>query len=169
MTEPSLLVRAFFRNGAILIIPPMIITFGLWSFLPAAYGPELFWKDIPHWLGLLENCFRILVFALPGFLYFGKRELGQPLGWYLYVGGLVIYLISYLIQVFFPLGAFSQSLVGFTAPAWSTLAFFVGIGLVCKHSWLPIPWYRTTYLVIVVLFLIFHVWHSGLVYFNLSD
>src|SRR5574339_341156 len=71
--------RMLLRNGALLIIPPMIITFGLWGALPAAYSPDIFWKDIPNWLGLFENIFRILVFTLPGILYFGKREKGQSL------------------------------------------------------------------------------------------
>ena len=78
--------RMLLRNGALLILPPMIITFGLWGALPTAYRPAIFWKDIPNWLGLFENIFRILVFSLPGILYFGKREKGQSLGWYLYIG-----------------------------------------------------------------------------------
>ena len=85
-TLDSLPARILLRNGALLIIPPMVITFGLWGALPAAYGPDLFSKDIPKWLGLFENIFRVLVLSLPGILYFGKKETGQPLGWSLYLG-----------------------------------------------------------------------------------
>ncbi len=46
--------RILLRNGALLIIPPMIISFGLWGALPAAYSPDIFWKDIPIWLGLFH-------------------------------------------------------------------------------------------------------------------
>jgi len=145
----------------------MVITFGLWGALPAAYSPSLFWKDIPTWLGLFENSFRVLVFSLPGILYFGKKETGQPLGWYLYIGGLVVYLVSYLAQIHYPDSVWSQSLIGFTAPAWSTLFWFAGIGLVCVQSWLPIPWHRAIYLLTASLFLIFHIGHTGLVYFNM--
>ena len=162
--DPKLML---FRNGALLIIPPMIITFGLWDALPAAYSPDIFWKNIPNWLGLFENIYRILVFSLPGILYFGKREKGQSLGWYLYVGGLVVYLTSYLIQIFFPASAWSQSIIGFTAPAWSTLFWFAGIGLVCMRSWLPIPWHRAIYLLSTAIFLIFHIGHTGLVYYGM--
>lgn len=155
------------RNGALLIIPPIIITFGLWGALPAAYSPNIFWKNIPYWLGLFENIFRVLVFSLPGILYFGKREKDQSLGWYLYIGGLVVYLASYLMQIVFPGSAWSQNIIGFTAPAWSTLFWFAGIGLVCMRSWLPIPWYRAIYLSNAAIFLIFHIEHTGLVYFNM--
>ena len=158
--------RLSLRNGGLLIIPPMIITFGLWGVLPTAYGPDLFWKNIPGWLSILENTFRILVFSLPFILYFGKKEKYQPLGWYLYFAGLVIYLASYLTQIVFPASAWSLSTIGFTAPAWSTIFWFAGIGLVCARSWLPIPWHRAIYLTCAALFLIFHIGHTGLVYFN---
>ena len=163
----SLPTHILLRNGALLIIPPMVITFGLWGILPVAYSPDLFWKGIPEWLGLFENIFRTVVFSLPAILYFGKREKGQPLGWYLYFGGLAIYLGSYLAQIVYPNSAWSQSIIGFTAPAWSTIVFFTGIGLVCVRSWLPIPWHRAIYLLSALIFLLFHTGHAGLVYFNL--
>lgn len=163
----SLLTRIVLRNGALLIIPPLIITFGLWGALPVAYSPEVFWQDIPRWLGLLENIFRILVFSIPGILYFGKSEPGQSLGWTLYITGLCIYLASYLAQIVFPASGWSQGALGFTAPAWSTLVWFMGIGLVCTRSWLPIPWHRAVYFGSAVLFLIFHIWHTALVYLHM--
>ena len=118
--------RLVLKNGALMIIPPLVITFGLWGALPLAYSPEFFWKDIPRWSGLFENIFRGVAFGLPGILYFGKSEKGQLLGWYLYTGGLVVYLASYLAQIVYPDSAWSQSLVGFTAPAWSTSLWLAG-------------------------------------------
>ena len=158
-----------FRNGALLILPPMIITFGLWGALPAAYGADIFWKGIPGWLGLGENIFRVLVFVLPGILCFGRKQSGQPLGWSFYFGGLALYLASYLMQIVDPNSAWSRSLIGFTAPAWSTMFWFAGIGLVCARSWLPIPWHRIIYLACAGVFVMFHVGHAGLVFFNLTQ
>ncbi len=160
-------MRIALRNGVLLILPPLIISFGLWGALPVAYSPAIFWKGIPEWIGLFENIFRVFVFSLPGILYFGKKEPGQTVGWYLYVGGLAIYLASYLAQIYFPASAWSQSAIGFTAPAWSTSFWFAGIGLVCARTWLPIPWYRIIYILIASIFLIFHTVHTGLVYINL--
>jgi hypothetical protein len=167
-TVTRVLLSTLLRNGALLIVPPMIITFGLWGALPTAYGSDIFWKDIPGWLGLGENIFRILVFGLPGILFFGKNLTGQLLGWYLYVGGLVVYLASYLMQIVYPDSAWSQSLIGFTAPAWSTMFWLAGIGLVCARSWLPISWHRAIYLLSAAIFLMFHLGHTGLVYFDMT-
>ena len=167
MKLESLWSRILLRNGAWLIVPPLVISFGLWNALPVAYSPAIFWKDIPDWLGLLENIFRTMVFALPGILYFGKKEVGQTLGWYLYYGGLVAYLASYCLQLWLPASSWSQSLIGFTAPAWSTLFWLTGIGLVCKRTWLPLKWHRAFYLAGVFLFLSFHIAHTSLVYFRI--
>jgi hypothetical protein len=158
--------KILLRNGGLLIVPPLAISFGLWGFLPAIYGPDQFWKGIPLWLGLLENLFRVLILAVPGLLYFGKNDAGQFLGWCLYTGGLAAYLASYLLQIIFPDSGWSQSLAGFTAPAWTTLFWLAGIGLVCVRSWLPMPWHRAIYFCAAFFFLILHVGHAGLVYFN---
>ena len=93
--------------------------------------------------------------------------MGQPLGWFLYFGGLAVYLVSYCLQIWFPASGWSQSLLGFTAPAWSTLFWLTGIGLVCKQSWLPLNWHRVIYLGIAFLFLTFHIGHTSLVYFKI--
>lgn len=165
-TVTEVLLSTLLQNGGLLIVTPMIITFGLWGVLPAAYAPDVFWKGIPGWLSLGENVFRIFILGLPEILFFGKKEAGQLMGWYLYIGGLVVYLASYLMQIVYPNSAWSQSLIGFAAPAWSTIFWLAGIGLVCARSWLPIPWNRAIYLWSAALFLMFHIGHTALVYFN---
>ena len=167
LNSDSFLSKLLLRNGGWLTIPPLAITFGLWSHLPPPYAMEHFWKDIPSWLGLPENIFRIIVFALPTLLYFGRAERGQKLGWFLYFGGLLAYLASYVAQVLFAESTWSLSALGFTAPAWTTTFWFCGIGMVCKNTWLPLPWNRMIYVGCAVLFLIFHVTHTGLIFSRL--
>ncbi|CAG0937366.1 hypothetical protein TFLX_06292 [Thermoflexales bacterium] len=161
--------RLLLRNGALLILPPMVITFGLWAALPPRYSFAQFWKDIPSWLGFLENLFRILVFGIPVLLYFGRGDKTQSLGWYFYSGGLIVYLASYLMQIVFPYSDWSMSVIGFSAPAWSTLVWLIGIGFVCSRSWLPLRWSRLIYLCCTVLFLIFHTGHTLLIYSRIAN
>lgn len=75
-----------------------------------------------------------------------------------------MYLATYVLQISAPSSAWSQSAIGFTAPGWSTSSWFAGIGLVCENSWLPIRWNRSIYLSVAAAFLIFHLWHTGMVY-----
>lgn len=162
--EKDLLARLIFRNGAILIIPPMLISFGLWSMLPPAFGADHFLKDIPKWLAVPENISRFIVFAVPGFLYFGIKEPVQKRGWILYASGIVFYFLSYLLQICLPESLWSKSMISFTAPAWTTIFWFAGIAMVCSRSWLPIPWSRYVYLGLSLLFLFFHIGHTLIVF-----
>lgn len=134
----SKLSRIFLRNGLLLTFPPLIICAVLAGLLPKSFSMENFWKDIPAWLGIGENASRVLVFSFPLILCFGKKDKTQDIGWFVYIAGVCLYLASYLMQIFFPESAWSKSAFGFTATAWTTLAFFLGIDLVCKDSLLPI-------------------------------
>lgn len=164
MRAESFLWTAVLRNGVLLIMPAMVITFGLWTRLPAAYGAEAFDRGVPGWLLATENGLRLAVFALPLFLYFGRESRLQVAGWYVYVIGMLLYLGSYMAQIYLPASAWSSSILGFTAPAWSTLFWFVGIALVCENTWLSWPWHRAVYLVIATAFVGFHVAHACLVF-----
>ena len=166
MTREPILGTAIVRNGLLLVAPAIVITFGLWSRLPAAYGAESFDHGVPTWLIFAENVLRIAVFAIPVFLYFGGRDVLQVRGWYLYGLGLLLYLGSYLAQIYLPGSAWSTSLLGFTAPAWTTLFWFVGIGLVCANTWLPFSWHRAVYLSVAVAFVVLHVAHASLAFFG---
>jgi hypothetical protein len=158
------LIKILLQNGALLILPPMLISFGLWAWLPEAFQPAVFWKDVPPYLGTLENIFRMAIFAVPGFLYFGKSARGQTTGWLLYTVGLMLYLLSYLLLILWPESLWSSSAIGFSAAAWTPAFWLVGIGLVCQKTWLPIAWKRGIYLVMVGVFIFLHTGHALLVY-----
>lgn len=44
--------KVIVRNGALLGVPPLAISLGLWGLLPEAYSPAVFWRDVPSWLAL---------------------------------------------------------------------------------------------------------------------
>ncbi len=78
------------HNGGILVIPALIVSLGLWNYLPAAYSQENFSRNIPNTLELLENIFRVLMFVIPVFLLYGAENRTQILGWCLNAIGLVL-------------------------------------------------------------------------------
>jgi len=162
--KESLVWTVVLRNGLLLIVPAMVITFALWPRLPAAYGGDAFNRGVPGWLIAAENGLRLGAIALPLFLYFGGESRLQVAGWYMYVTGLVLYLGSYVALIYFPASAWGSSIVGFTAPAWTTLFWFVGISLVCASTWLPWTWHRAVYLVLAISFVVAHVAHACVVF-----
>lgn len=152
------------RNGAWLGLPPLALSFGLWGFLPEAYSPDSFGRGIPAWLALAENVARVLVFAVPAALVADAPSRAARRGWLVYGGGVLLYAGSYLVLAAWPSSAYAHSAVGFSAPAWTTAAWFLGIALVCRTSWLWRGWRWWFYLPLVVVFLALHVTHTLLVW-----
>lgn len=152
------------RNGALLIVPPLVISTGLWARLPAAFGNDAFDQGIPAWLLISENALRAAVLLLPALLLFGATGRLQRLGWILYGLGLISYLASYVVLITLPASAWSSSALGFTAPAWTTGWWLLGIGLVCADTWLPLSWSRLIYLIPAAGFVLTHSAHAWLAY-----
>lgn len=157
----------FLYNGIILIIPVLLVTFGLWKYLPAPYSQENFSRSAPHTLELFEDILRILIFVIPVFLLYEIRKETQNWGWYLYAIGLALYACSYLAQILFSSSAWSTSLIGFTAPAWTPIFWLYGIALVCNNSWLFTWWRGYIYIIVATIFVILHTYHAFLAYSQL--
>ncbi len=152
------------NNSFLLLIPVFLWNLILASRLPEAYQMPNFWKNIPGWIGIGENAFRALVFLVPLFLKLGSGEGLQKFGWFLYLLGLSFYFTSWLLQIYFPESAWSRSAWGFLAPAYTTIIWLFGIGLIGKQLWIKIPYHYSIYLLLVVGFVFFHSLHAYLVY-----
>jgi hypothetical protein len=151
------------ENGFLLVIPALLISFFLWPFLPGGYDADNIDRGIPSWLLVLENVLRLLMIAFPFFLLIdGKKRTG----FVVYALGLFLYLLSYLLQIFFPDSFLAQSLFGFSAPAWTTIVWLSGIGILCQKTWLPGRWKDGMYFPVVVLFWLVHTAHIVLAYQN---
>lgn len=154
-------------NGAILVVPALLITFGLWKYLPAPFSQENFSRSAPRVLELFEDSLRILIFFIPVLLLFETKNNTQNWGWYLYGIGIALYACSYLAQILFSSSALSRSFIGFTSTAWTTVFWLYGIALVCRKSWL-FPWWRGyMYMIIATVFVILHTYHAFLVHSQL--
>ena len=84
----------------------------------------------------------------------------------MYLAGVALYYLSYLAQIFFPDSAWSTSMVGFVAPAYSNLFWIIGLGLLGEKFYFPARLrYRPVYYIApAVIFLIFHITHAVIVY-----
>lgn len=142
------------------------LSLALWSRLPAAFSREAFSRGIPSWIAVPENILRILVFVVPALFPMGWKSERQRRGWVLYGVGIGAYAASYVMQIAWPDGAWSTSLVGFVAPAWTTLLWLVGISCIAGPAFF-LRWFRWKhYLVLAVLFVAFHLAHATMVYYR---
>lgn len=161
-------VKKYLLNCFLLLIPILLWNILLMDVLPQGYQAEIFWKNIPGIVTYSESILRIIVFALPAFMVLSLQSNTQKIGLVLYVLGLLVYFASWLIMIIEPTIDWSQSLVGFMAPAYTTLIWFIGIGLIGQKSFLKVPHLTWIYMTSSILFVIVHTTHTYIVYQNYS-
>ncbi len=141
-------------------LPPLIVSLALWSRLPEAFSPDVYGRDIPGWMSVFENVLRALVFAVPVLFPIGRRRRG----WVLYGVGVGAYVASYAALIVWPQSDWSTSAMGFTAPAWTPLAWLAGIGLIAGPAFFPRWLEPRHYLLLALLFAAVHTLHAARVY-----
>jgi len=154
------------KNGIWLTFPILGFSLTLMNRLPAALTPALFNKGIPDVLLNCENIGRILVFAIPAFFSIGISTKTQKRGLALYLAGVALYYLSYLAQIIFPDSAWSTSMAGFVATAYTNLFWIIGLGLLGEKFHFPerLRYRPVSYLAPAFIFLIFHITHAVMVY-----
>jgi hypothetical protein len=154
-------------NCFILVIPIFLWNILFATSLPRGYAMEFFWKDIPPIVGTAENTLRVIAFFLPLLMPLRIQTSRQKTGLGIYLAGVAIYFLSWVLQIYFPESAWSGSLFGFLAPAYTTIIWFVGIGLVGDKLFIKVPYTPIIYIAISTAFVVFHTTHAYIVYTRL--
>lgn len=157
-------LQKYLLNCLLLIIPALVFNIVFIKLLPPAYQMDVFWKDVPGWLGINENLFRSLVFFLPVLMPLNITTRSQRIGLGLYLSGTIIYFLTWFALILFPSSAWSVSPFGFMAPAYTPLIWLAGIGLIGNSLYLRIPYKSWMYIGLALIFLFFHNLHAWIVY-----
>lgn len=157
-------IKKYAVNCFLLTIPILIWNIVLTSKLPQDFQPEIFWKDIPTFLTYGENISRTVVFMLTLLMPLSISTLAQKRGFFLYVGGTLLYFASWVVLINFPNSEWSNSIIGFTAPAYTPLFWLIGIGLIGNSFYFNLPFRRWFFISISIIFLIFHNFHTFTIY-----
>ncbi len=158
-------IAPYLANAFCLLIPALAFNVLFMRYLPRNYQMDTFWNNIPAWIGIPENLLRLPVFLLPLVMRLQISTDSQRVGLGLYLAGTLVYFLAWGAQIMFPLSAWSTSMIGFMAPAFTPAVFLVGIGLIGDTLTVPkIPWTPWIYFALCGAFLIFHNLHMGLVY-----
>ncbi|KXX66804.1 hypothetical protein AVL50_30185 [Flammeovirga sp. SJP92] len=157
-------MKKYIWNCFLLLIPIFLWNILLVKYLPKGYSPEIFWENIPPLVKYIENISRIIVFALPALMLLSFETRVQRAGIRTYLVGLVFYFMSWGIVILYPESLWSTSQIGFMAPAFTTLIWFVGIGMVGQKSFIKIPYISTLYIILSILFVIVHSFHCYIVF-----
>lgn len=157
-------VRKYLLNCFLLLIPLFLWNIILVDYLPKTYSPDISWKDLPYLIAYSENIFRIIVFVFPAIMIFSLKTRLQKTGFFIYLIGLIIYFLSWTLMIVEPGSTWGQSLIGFMAPAYTTILFFVGIGLIGNKSYFKIPHLSFVYITLSIIFVVFHTLHTYIIY-----
>jgi hypothetical protein len=122
--------RYYFANCFLLVLPILVWNIGLQSKLPVIFQQETVWKNSIFLLTIGETISRSTVFALTLLMPLRISTRRQKAGLLMYLGGVVLYFISWLVLIYLLGSAWSMSLVGFSAPAYMPLLWLTGIGLI---------------------------------------
>ena len=154
--------KKYLLNAIWLTFPILLWNVIFASRLPAQFLPDIFWKDIPLPVMYGENILRTVIFAMPVFISLGKNPKKQGLAWYLI--GTSIYFLAWLPLLFAPSSAWSTSMAGFMAPAYTPLLWMVGIALSGNEFYFPLRYRPIYYIAPAIFFTIFHCTHVAIIY-----
>lgn len=157
-------MTAYLKNCFLLLLPILGWNLLLASSLPVEFSRDVFWNDIPDYVGLPENIFRGLIMVLPAFMVLSLKTNTQRLGGWLYLLGVGVYGLSWLLLILVPDSSWSQSMMGFMAPAYTTILWLTGIGLIGEKSFFNIKHMTAIYLSLSIVFVFFHTWHTYIIF-----
>lgn len=150
-------------NGGLLILIPNIFNILFYKYLPEAFSIEVFTKNIPNYVLILENIGRICIFGLPFLFKYNLKD--SKTGILLYSIGLTIYFLSWFALIIFPNSLWSTSIIGFTAPAFTPIIWLLGCAILFKEIYfVNIKYTPIIFITVSVFFTIFHVTHTVIVY-----
>ena len=158
------LLRKIVSNGYIALFPILLWNFLLTSKLPSAYDANLFNRNIPFTIIIGENLFRFIIFFLPLFFRLSITSSLEKKGLVIFFFGIVLYFSSWLMLVYVPNSGWSNSVLGFTAPAYTPIIWLVGLSLMVDSYYFKFAYSKWHFILPAIAFSIFHVSHSVYVY-----
>lgn len=156
-------MKKYLLNCFLLTLPVMLWNILLTDKLPATFQPDIFWYNIPAWIAYGENISRGAVFMLAFLMPLPLDNLHKKTGFRVYIAGLALYFLSWIMLIEYPNTQWSQSLWGFMAPAYTPLIWLMGIALTGETFYFKIPYKWYYYMLAAVIFVGFHCWHVWVV------
>jgi len=153
------LLKTIITNGYILIIPVIIWNISFLSSLPTPYQSEIFNYNIPLWIIVGENLFRTVIFIFPLFFKINIKISFENKGLITYLSGILIYFSSWLAIIIFPYSAWSTSVLGFSAPAYTPIIWILGLSMMVNSYYFKFNYSKWHFLLPSIILIFFHISH----------
>lgn len=157
-------LRKILKNGYVALLPIIIWNMFLTSKLPPVFSPTSFNAEIPFVILAGENIFRSIIFLLLLFVELGISSPHERKGAVTFFLGIALYFTSWLLLIYAPNSEWSNSVLGFTAPACTPIIWLVGLSLMVKSYYFKLLYSKWHLILPSIAFSIFHVSHTVYVY-----
>ncbi len=159
-------IMEYALNCFILLIPIFLWNILFATSLPRSYTGQV-WDNIPQIISITESVLRIMVFILPLLMPLTIQSNRQKVGLGVYFVGVFIYFLSWVSQIYYPGSRWSSSVYGFLAPAYTTIIWFIGIGLIGSRLFITKKYQPIFYIAMSSVFVVVHTMHAYIVYMRL--
>ena len=150
-------------NCGLLLLPVFLWNILLYQHLPEAFQTRV-WNNVPAYVSGVEFAGRVVLFTIPFFFLIGRTQKNHKRILYLFIAGLLLYFLSWLLLVLSPDTSWSNSILGQTAPAWSAGLWIIPLGFLF-HAESPVrKFIQVLWFVSASIFLFFHTYHALLIF-----
>ena len=155
------------KSSFLAVIPLLLWNLIFYSKLPEPYQSEGGWNKFPPVFSISEKVLLILTIAILFFLVIEVKHKLQKVGLIFYAIGVILYLLSWIMQIYWPESVWSISPFGFSAPALSPFIWLIGLGMMSKVVNHKLKVLHPVYFMVMSLFILIHVFHALIVYYGL--
>ncbi len=159
-------IKSYILNCFLLTIPVLVWDIIFTNRLPKEFQSDIFWKDIPTIITYGENIFRTFLFLLLMLIPLTFSTKRQKRGLVIYLVGILFYFISWLVLIYYPNSIWSNSSLGFIAPAFTPLIWLIGIEFIGNTFYFKLPYNRIFLISAIIIFILFHCLHTIIVFYR---
>jgi hypothetical protein len=149
----------YINNNFLLFIPILIFNILFFKKLPSHYL-----KNISHPIIVIETITRIITIVFSIIMTITIQNKIGKIGLTIYIIGIIIYFISYFIEIIFSNTILGRNIIVILSPYWTSIIWLIGIGLLGNRLFVNIPYHFTVYLILSIIFTIVHTIHGYLCY-----
>ncbi len=150
----------FALSCGLLLIPAIAWNLAFTSTLMPASAMSEFWRDIPTPLMFIENVLRALVFGLPFAMPLRIATKTERRALLVFVLGTLVYFGSWLALMYGPDSAWSSSLLGSLAPAYTPILWLPALAVLGQRFFWGHFYRWWMYLLVCLGFLAAHIAHA---------
>jgi len=138
MTTPHGYSR-YARSCGLLLLPAIAWNIAFTSTLMPASAMAEFWRDIPAPLVFTENALRAVVFALPFAMPLHSVTQRERRALTVFALGTFVYFASWVALMSWPQSAWSGSVLGSLAPAWTPILWLPALAVLGQRLFWGTP------------------------------